>query len=94
MRRLRYLIGWLALSFPMWLSAAPGDFLYVTGDRVNARDGPDAGHAVLTRLTRHVQVVEISRQGGWVEVGVLSICRIAWVHQDYLVKNLKISGLQ
>ena len=83
----------LLLSCPVVIYAAAGDFLYVTGSKVNARSGPDTGFAVAAQLNKHTQVVEISRNGAWVEVGVLEICGIAWVHQNYLVNEITINKL-
>ena len=68
-------------------TAIPGDLLYVTGTRVNVR--ADAGtHAdVLGKLLRAESVVEISRQGDWVEVGIRRLCLVAWVHAELLADS-------
>ncbi|HMB77863.1 MAG TPA: SH3 domain-containing protein [Kiloniellaceae bacterium] len=61
--------------------AAPGDLLYIQGDRVNLRQDPSTKAPVILRLDRGHQVFELQRQGAWVNVGIDGGGgRDGWVH--------------
>lgn len=63
--------------------AASGDPLSVTGSRVNVRSGPGTDNAVVTQVNRDQRVVEIAREGDWVQVEIAnSGGRQGWIHSS------------
>jgi hypothetical protein len=71
---------------PISAKAAPGDELVITGFIVNLRAQPSKDAAVLLKLKEDITVVEIQREGDWVQVynehaGVPT----GWVHNSLIV---------
>jgi Bacterial SH3 domain len=64
--------------------AAPGDALVVTADVVNVRTGPGTGNPVLFHAARDQQVVELTRDGDWIQVHVPDQAADGWIHQSLL----------
>jgi Bacterial SH3 domain len=64
--------------------AAPGDALVVAGDVVNVRTGPGTGSPVLFHAARDQQVVELAREGEWIQVHVPDQAADGWIHQSLL----------
>jgi hypothetical protein len=72
-------VGTLLLSGPA-LGAA-GDVLTVTGDRVNVRAGPGTEHAVVRQVSRDQRLLEVERQGDWVQAEIAGAGGArGWVH--------------
>lgn len=59
----------------------PNDTLFVLKDRVNMREGPSTGHAVVLELQVGQELMEFKREGKWVHVGAYGTSgKIGWVH--------------
>ncbi|ATI40827.1 hypothetical protein CBW24_01610 [Pacificitalea manganoxidans] len=56
--------------------------LYVSGSRVNQRQGPGTGNAILGSLQRGAAVKVLGTQGGWTQV--TSPLGTGWMASDYL----------
>jgi hypothetical protein len=64
-----------------------GDFLYIKGDAVNIRQHPSTNSSVVLKLNFGHKVVEVERDGDWIEVfPALTGGKSGWVHQS-LVSN-------
>jgi len=64
-------------------SAAPGDALFVQGDRVNVRAGPGRSQPVLMQLDEGRAVTERARRGDWVEVAIPGTAAGGgWIHRS------------
>ena len=75
-----FLLGYLANSF-----ASPGDSLVISGDLVNFRTAPSTNSAISTKLPRGTRLIEIQRQGEWVEVKTgREDIKTGWVHGSLL----------
>lgn len=67
--------------------ATPGDELTVTGTLVNLRRGPSLDAPVVMRLEQGRRLIEIRREGGWVEVKpVHNDTGPIWVHEKLVEK--------
>jgi hypothetical protein len=64
--------------------AAPGAALVVTADVVNVRTGPGTGNPVLFHAARDQQVVELARDGDWIQVHVPDQAADGWIHRSLL----------
>ena len=65
--------------------AATGDALIVQGDAVNVRAGPSGDAAVIMRVDRHQQVIELQREGNWVRAEIAGTDgREGWIHSSLL----------
>ncbi len=53
--------------------------IYVTGSVVNVREGPSTGFPVVTKLKKGHKLVELSRDGDWVNI-TLEGTMNAWIH--------------
>lgn len=62
------IIPWLLLVAAFKLLAAPGDDLIITDKLVNLRDQPSTDAKVLLKLGQDRRLIEIRREGEWVEV--------------------------
>ena len=78
----------LLLSAICWLasvtvvSAATGDVLFVLGDNVNLRQGPNLESPVERQFNRGERLFELGRDGDWVEIGNEKTGpRLGWVHE-------------
>ena len=76
-------IGLLAVPMGGAL-AAPGDFWEVRQYSTNLRLGPGTDHGIYTQRGRGDVVMELRREGDWLEVAIDSDGRAAWVHQRLL----------
>ncbi|MFQ5756551.1 MAG: SH3 domain-containing protein [Acidiferrobacterales bacterium] len=55
--------------------------IYVTGSVVNVREGPSTGFSVVTKLKKGHKLVELSREGDWVNIALEeTIAKTAWIH--------------
>ena len=55
--------------------------IYVTGSVVNVREGPSTGFPVVTKLKKGHKLVELSREGDWVNIALEeTIAKTAWIH--------------
>ncbi|MBS0123829.1 SH3 domain-containing protein [Thetidibacter halocola] len=62
------------------------DYRVVTGARVNLRDGPGTGFAVVTTLSRGQEVEVVQDTGdGWVELRALEGGFVGWMADSFLV---------
>jgi hypothetical protein len=60
---------------------AAGDVLIVIGDRVNVRSGPGTERDVMMQVSRNQRLVEIERQGGWVQAEISGTGGArGWIH--------------
>ena len=80
------LMAALALLTPPMGSAvaAPGDFWEVQQYSTNLRSGPGTDHGVYTQRGRGDVVMEVYREGDWLQVAIDSDGRTAWVHERLL----------
>lgn len=99
MGRLQRVLGqWLGLCLvgagPV-VMAAPGDTLYVQKPRINVRSGPGTDAAILGKLPGGAAVVEISRNGSWVNVSVPAASGArGWIFGPLLGPNRAAPGGQ
>lgn len=79
-----------AILFFLWVCQAvaePGDALIVTGNLVNVRSGPSLDDPVIMRLEQGRKLVEVRREGDWVEIkSVRKDIESAWIHQKLVAK--------
>ncbi len=72
---------------------ASGDILYVKVDRVNVRQGASTKTLVLITLNKGHELVEISRQGEWNQVGVARTRgTIGWIHRSLVTSERPPGG--
>lgn len=72
--------------------AAPGDTLYIQKDRVNVRTGPGLSNSVLMQLNKGHELIEFTRRGDWVNVGIARTGgKDGWVHRS-LVGSVSPGG--
>ena len=72
--------------------AAPGDKLYVQKNGVNVRSGPGTDNPVLMKLNKGHELIEFSRKGNWVNVGIARTGgKDGWIHQS-LVGSVSPGG--
>jgi hypothetical protein len=63
------------------VAAAPGDTLFIQGDGVNIRQKPSTESPVMQQLDRGRLLVELRREGDWVNVGLDGTDGfVGWVH--------------
>lgn len=63
--------------------AEPGDKLYVQKSGVNVRAGPGTSNPVVLTLGKGHELIEFSRQGEWVNVGIArSGGKDGWIHSS------------
>ena len=75
------LVFLLIASQPAW--AATGDKLYVQNPVANVRTGPGTNHDVLMQLNKGHELIEFSRQGAWVNVGIARTGgKDGWIHSS------------
>ena len=60
-------------------------YWYVTGSRVNLRQGPGTGNAVVTQLTLGTEAEVLDRQGGWVQIRTADGSVSGWMSGKFLV---------
>ena len=69
--------------------AATGDQLIITGDIVNLRTAPSTDAASSIKLLKDRQVIEIQRQGDWIEIKTnREDIKTGWVYKT-LIRKLK-----
>lgn len=62
-----------------------GTILYVTGDRVNLRDGPSTDNAIVAALTLGSQTVLLSEaEEGWLQIQVSQTGQVGFMSGDFL----------
>ena len=62
------------------VSEPEAEILYVSGDRVNLREGPGTSHGVIARASRGTEVVLLSdKVGEWRQVRVIDTGEVAYV---------------
>ena len=67
--------------------AATGDQLIITGDVVNLRTAPSTDAATPIKLLKDRQVIEIQRQGDWVEVKTnREDIKTGWVYKTLIAR--------
>jgi hypothetical protein len=67
--------------------AATGDALIVTGNGVNVRAGPSGDAAILMRVHRDQQVIELQREGEWVRGEIAGTDgQEGWIHSSLLAQ--------
>ena len=80
----------IALCFCMLVQhslAATGDKLIVTSEIINLRAAPSTDAAVLIKLIKNKRVIEIQRQGNWIEVDTQrDDVKKGWVYKTLLKK--------
>ena len=70
-------------GLPLVAWAAPGDPLVVSGDGVNIRTGPGVDNSVLLRVYRNEPVVEVAREGEWIQIKLPERgLAEGWIHQS------------
>ncbi len=78
-----FLISLVVILFPVFVFAAAGDTLYVQGSNVNMRKGPSTKHTVILQLHKGHKIIEISRQGKWIEVRAdRTGGKTGWIHSS------------
>ena len=83
--RLASLAAATALLVAASVEAAPGDPLTVTGDGVNVRSGPSTSAAILLRVYRNQEAIELGRDGEWVRVELAGTAgQEGWIHGSLL----------
>jgi hypothetical protein len=68
------------IAAPGLTFGAPGDSLVVTGDAVNVRTRPTTGARILLQVNRDEPLVELSRDGEWVQVELPDHGAEGWIH--------------
>ncbi|MGF1551694.1 MAG: SH3 domain-containing protein [Paracoccaceae bacterium] len=64
--------------------AGPGDVHEVTADLVNLRAGPSDDASIRDRLEGGAQVIELTRDGGWIGVRVEGTGQQGWIYGELL----------
>jgi hypothetical protein len=77
--RARLVIGLLVAGTAVCAHAAPGDLVYPLREGVSVRAAPVPTARVLFTPLPGEALVELSRQGRWIEVGTAGICDLGWV---------------
>ena len=73
----------VAIVPPAW--AATGDKLYIQKNGVNVRTGPNMNSPVLLKLNKGHELVEFSRQGEWINVGIARTGgKTGWIHSFFV----------
>jgi Bacterial SH3 domain len=80
MMRLVNLAGSAAMLLGGVALAAEGDSLKVSGDGVNVRARPESGAPILRQVNRDEPVIELGREGDWVEVRLPDRDTQGWIH--------------
>lgn len=57
-------------------------YVFVTGSRVNQRDGPSTAHHVMGQLTEGTRVRKVRDQGGWSQI--VSTLGTGWMSSNFL----------
>ena len=72
--------------------AEPGDKVYVQKSGVNVRSGPGTSNPVLLTLGKGHELIELSQQGEWINVGISrSGGKDGWIHSS-LVASVSPGG--
>ena len=61
------------------------NYWFVSGSRVNLRQGPGTGNAVVTQLTLGTEAEVLDRQGGWVQIRTADGSVSGWMSGKFLV---------
>jgi len=62
----------------------PGDVRYVDGAFAVVREEPHGASATVAKIAEGQAVLEIQRQGNWLNVGVLGAGITGWIHLSFL----------
>jgi SH3-like domain-containing protein len=82
------LVCFLALD----VSAAPGNSLVINGDNVNVRKGPSLKYPVVVKVHKEDVVVELQRQGEWVEIEIDKTGdKTGWIHSSLVGQKTNIT---
>jgi hypothetical protein len=74
------------LAFPARVLPIPGDERYVASEFAVVREEPYGAASVVAKITHGQAVVEIERQGNWLQVGVIGTGITGWVHLSFLTE--------
>ena len=89
MRKLVIIFGYL---LAVNVLAAPGDSLNILGDNVNVRKGPSIKQPVVIKLQKGHRVVELKRQGEWVEIEIDKTGdKTGWIHSSLIGQKTNIT---
>lgn len=90
MRKLVIILGCL---IAVNVLAAPGDSFNVLGDNVNVRNGLSLKQPVVIKLQKGNRVVELQRQGDWVEISIdkTGDKKTGWIHSSLLGQKINLS---
>ncbi|ASP35426.1 MULTISPECIES: SH3 domain-containing protein [Stappiaceae] len=66
---------------------AQGPLLYVSGNRVAFRTGPDLQQSVIDRFDRGRTVRQTEVEGGWVHARDVDTGRMGWISSRYLTQT-------
>jgi uncharacterized protein YgiM (DUF1202 family) len=89
MRKLVIILGYL---IAVNILAAPGDSFSILGDNVNVRKGPSLKYPVVIKVQKGHGIVELQRQGEWVEVGDgKAEEKLGWIHSSLLGQKINVS---
>ncbi len=80
------------MSFSFTAQAEVNQIWTVSAPVANVRAEPSGGAGLVTQLSAGEQVVEIEREGAWLQVR-LPDERLAWMHQVTLTQRLQLFGL-
>jgi SH3-like domain-containing protein len=72
-----------AIIFSQTAWASPGEKIYVQKPSVNIRTGPGTNNAVLLKLNLGHELIEFSRRGEWINVGIPRTGgKDGWIHSS------------
>lgn len=75
--------------------AAAGDQLIITGNIVNIRTAPSTDAALAIKLSKDRKVIEIQRQGDWVEIKTnRDDIKTGWIYKTLIRKLKKKESLE
>ncbi len=86
---MKYIFIFLVCMLAASVLAAPGDILYVHVEVVNIREGPSTKDPVVLMLLKGHKLLELQRQGEWVEVDTgRTGGKTGWIHSSFIGKEL------
>ncbi len=66
------------------IAAEPIDYWYVTGSRVNLRNGPGTGNAVVGQVTWATEAEVLSEENGWYQIRLSDGSASGWIFGKFL----------
>ncbi len=66
------------------VEAAQPDFWYVSGSRVNLRQGPGTGNAVVAQVTFGTEALVLDSRDGWMQIETTDGATTGWIYGDFL----------